>query len=97
MLYIMFRGSWDITSWCFIKTLHHEVAVAAPTPKMEPHHKWMETPIIINASNCPKNMAGAGQFSLLISPTITFIRLYHILVDCGAALNLISLVAFKRL
>jgi hypothetical protein len=57
----------------------------------------METPIIINASNCPKNMAGAGQFSLLISPTITFIRLYHILVDCGVALNLISLVAFKRL
>jgi hypothetical protein len=45
----------------------------------------------------PKNMVSARQLLLLISPTIANIRLYHILVDGGAALNLISLAAFKKL
>jgi hypothetical protein len=42
-------------------------------------------------------MAGAGQLPLLVSPTITNIKLYHVLIDSGAALNLISLTAFKKL
>jgi hypothetical protein len=42
-------------------------------------------------------MAGAGQLSLILSPTIANIKLYHILIDSGAALNLISLIAFKKL
>jgi hypothetical protein len=57
----------------------------------------METPISFDATNCPKSMAGVGQLPLLASPTITNIRLYHVLTDDGAALNLISLTAFKRL
>jgi hypothetical protein len=28
-------------------------------PREAPHHKWMETSIGFNTSNCPKNMAGA--------------------------------------
>jgi hypothetical protein len=50
-----------------------------------------------NAFDCSKNLVGAGQLPLLVSPTIANIKLYHVLVDGGAALNLISLVAFKRL
>jgi hypothetical protein len=42
-------------------------------------------------------MSGAGQLPLIISPTITNIKLYHILTDGGATLNLISLVVFKKL
>jgi hypothetical protein len=57
----------------------------------------METPIGFNASDCPKSMAGAGQLPLLVSPTIANIKLYHVLIDGGAALNLISLAAFKKL
>jgi hypothetical protein len=57
----------------------------------------METPIGFDASDCPKSMAGAGQLPLLISPTIANIKLYHVLIDGGAALNLISLAAFKKL
>jgi hypothetical protein len=45
----------------------------------------------------PKNMAGTGQLPLLISPTVANIRLYHILVDDGTALNLITLAAFRKL
>jgi hypothetical protein len=42
-------------------------------------------------------MVGTGQLPLLISPTIVNINLYHILINGGAALNLISLAAFKKL
>jgi hypothetical protein len=57
----------------------------------------METPIGFNASDCPKSMTRAGQLLLLVSPTIANIKLYHILIDGGATLNLISLAAFKKL
>jgi hypothetical protein len=66
------------------------VAAAALVPKPVPHHKCMEMSIGFDTSNCPKNMAGGGQLPLLISLTIANVRLYYILVDGGAALNLIS-------
>jgi hypothetical protein len=71
--------------------------VAAPTPRVAPHHRWMETSISFDTSDCPKSMAGAGQLPLLVSPTIVNVKLYHVLIDGGAALNLISLAAFKKL
>jgi hypothetical protein len=80
-----------------VKNLHREVAVDAPAPKAVPHHRWMETLISFDASNCPKSMAGVGQLPLLISLTIVNIKLYHILIDGGTTLNLISLAAFKKL
>jgi hypothetical protein len=57
----------------------------------------METSISFDASDFPKSMAGVRQLLLLVSPTIINIKLYHVLIDDGAALNLISLVAFKKL
>jgi hypothetical protein len=57
----------------------------------------METSIAFDASGCPKNMLGAGQLQLVISPTIANIKLYHILVDGGVAFNIISLAAFQKL
>jgi hypothetical protein len=56
---------------------------------------WMEMPISFNGSDCPKSMVGAGQLPLIISPTIANIKMYHVLIDGGAALNLISLAAIK--
>jgi hypothetical protein len=57
----------------------------------------VETPIGFDATDCPKSMAGAGQLPLLFSPTIVNIKLYHVLIDGGVALNHISLAAFKKL
>jgi hypothetical protein len=57
----------------------------------------VETLVGFDASDCPKSMAGAGQLPLLISPTIANVKLYHVLINGGATLNLISLVAFKKL
>jgi hypothetical protein len=65
--------------------------------KAAPHHKWMETSISLDASDWPKNMAGAGQLQRLISSTITNIKLYYVLVDGGAALKLISLATYQKL
>jgi hypothetical protein len=65
--------------------------------KAAPHRKWMETSIGFDSYDCPKSMAGAGQLPLLVSQTISNVKLYHVLIDGGAALNLISLAAFKKL
>jgi hypothetical protein len=96
-LHIMFGGSWDIMSGHVIKTLRREVAATAPAPRLVLHRKWMDMPISFNASDCPKCIVGVGQLPLIISPTITNIKLYHILIDGGAALNLIILAALKKL
>jgi hypothetical protein len=96
-LHIMFRGSWAITSRHVVKTLRREIAATAPAPKAAPHRKWVETPIGFDASDCPKSMAGARQLPLLVSMTISNVKLYHVLIDGGATLNLISLAAFKKL
>jgi hypothetical protein len=57
----------------------------------------METSIEFDASDCPKDMSGAVQLPLVVSLTIANIKLYHILIDGGATLNLISLAAFQNL
>jgi hypothetical protein len=96
-LHVMFGGSWGITSRCIIKTLRQEIEVAGPAPKEAPHYKWVETSVGFDATDYPKSMAGAGQLPLLVSPTITNVKLYHVLIDGGVALNLISLATFKML
>jgi hypothetical protein len=87
----------DASSRRIVKTLCRMMVAAAPAPRATPHHKWMEMSISFDASDCPKNMAGAVQLPLVISPTIANVMLYHVLIDGGAALNLISLAAFQKL
>jgi hypothetical protein len=57
----------------------------------------METSTSFGTSDCPKSMAGVGQVPLLVSLTIVNVKLYHVLIDGGAALNLTSLSAFEKL
>jgi hypothetical protein len=42
-------------------------------------------------------MAGAGILPLITAPVIANMRLYHVLIDRGAGLNVISHAAFKQL
>jgi hypothetical protein len=42
-------------------------------------------------------MAGAGVLPLVTAPVIANIRLYHVLIDGGAGLNVINYAAFKQL
>ena len=42
-------------------------------------------------------MAGAGELPLLVASTIHNIKIYHVIMDGGAGLNLISLAMFNKM
>jgi hypothetical protein len=97
-LYVMYSGSWELTSRRNLKSLRREVLSTVPgVPKAAPHQRWRSTTISFGASDCPKNMAGAGVLPLITAPVIANMRLHHVLIDGGAGLNVISHAAFKQL
>jgi len=97
-LYVMYGGSWELVSRRDVKTLRREVLSAKPgVPKAAPHHRWRNTTISFGPSDCLENMAGTGVLPLVTAPVIANIRLYHVLIDGGAGLNVISYAAFKQL
>jgi hypothetical protein len=97
-LYVMYGGSWELTSRRNVKSLRREVLSAVPgVPKAAPHQRWRSITISFGASDCPDNMAGAGVLSLITTPVIANIRLHHVLIDGGAGLNVISHATFKQL
>ena len=94
----MYGGSWELVSRRDVKTLRREVLSVKPgVPKAAPHHRWRNTTISFGPSDCPENMVGAGILPLVTAPVIANIRLYHMLIDGGAGLNVISYAAFKQL
>jgi hypothetical protein len=97
-LYVMYGGSWELTSHRNIKSLRRQVLSEVPgVPKAAPHQRWRSTTISFWASDCPNNMAGAGILPLITAPVIANMRLHHVLIDRGADLNVISHAAFKQL
>jgi hypothetical protein len=97
-LYVMYGGSWELTSCRNVKSLRREVLSATPgVPKATPHQRWRSTTISFGASDCPDNMAGTGILPLITAPVIANMRLHHVLIDGGAGLNVISHAAFKQL
>jgi hypothetical protein len=97
-LYVMYGGSWELTSRRNVKSLCREVLSVTPgISKAAPHQRWRSTTISFGASDCPKNMAEAGILSLITAPVIANIKLHHVLIDGGAGLNVISHAAFKQL
>jgi hypothetical protein len=95
-LYVMYGGSWELTSRRNVKSLCREVLSATPgVLKAAPHQRWRSTTISFGASDCPENMAGAGILPLITAPVIANIKLHHVLIDGGAGLNVISHAAFR--
>ena len=95
-LYVMYGGSWELTSRRNVKSLRREVLSATPgVPKAAPHQRWRSTTISFGASDCPDNMAGADILPLITAYVIANIQLHHVLIDGGAGLNVISHAAFK--
>jgi hypothetical protein len=96
-LYVMYGGSWELTSHRNVKSLRREVLLATlGVPKAAPHQRWSTT-ISFGAFDCPDNMAGAGILPLITAPIIANMRLHHVLINGGAGLNVISHAAFKQL
>jgi hypothetical protein len=97
-LYVMYGGSWELTSRRNVKSLRREVLSATlGVPRAAPHQRWRSTTISFGASDCPENMAGAGILPLIIALVIANIKLHHVLIDGGAGLNVISHAAFRQL
>jgi hypothetical protein len=97
-LYVMYGGSWELTSRRSVKSLRQEVLSAVPgVPKTAPHQRWRSTTISFGASDCPNNMAGAAVLPLITAPVVANMRLHHVLIDGGASLNVISHAAFRQL
>jgi hypothetical protein len=72
-LYVMYGGSWELTSRRNVKSLRREVLSVTPgVPKAAPHQRWRSTTISFGAPDCPDNMAGptyCRSSPLLSSPT----------------------------
>jgi hypothetical protein len=97
-LYVMYSGSWELTSRKNVKSLRREVLSATPgVLKAAPHQRWRSTTISFGASDCPENMIGVGILPLIAAPVIANIKLHHVLIDVGAGLNVISHAAFRQL
>jgi hypothetical protein len=97
-LCVMYGGSWELTSRRDLKALRREVLSVKPeVPRAVPHQRWKSTTITFGPTDCPENMAEAGVLPLITTPVIANIRLYHVLIDGGAGLNVISYTAFKQL
>jgi hypothetical protein len=97
-LYVMYGGSWELTSCRNVKSLRREVLSAVPgVPKATPLQRWRSTTISFEASDCPNNMAGADILPLITAPVIANMRLHHVLIDGGAGLNVISHAVFKQM
>jgi hypothetical protein len=83
-LYVMYGGSWELTSRRNVKSLRREVLSAVPgVPKAAPHQWWRSTTISFGASDCPDNMAGARVLPLITAPVIANMRPHHVLIDGG--------------
>jgi hypothetical protein len=97
-LYVMYGGSWELTSRRNVKSLRHEVLSTIPgVSKAAPHQRWWSTTISFGASDYPENMVGAGILPLITAPVIANMKLHHVLIDGGARLNVISHAVFKQL
>jgi hypothetical protein len=97
-LYVMYDGSWELTSHRNVMSLRRDVLSATPgVPKAAPHQRWRSTTISFGASDCPENMAGASILLLITAHVIANIKLHHVLIDGGAGLNVISHTAFRQL
>jgi hypothetical protein len=66
-------------------------------PKSSAHLMWMKTSITFNGTDCPDNMSGFGVLPLMDAPTISNVRVRHVLIDGGTRLNVVSLHAFEAL
>jgi len=94
----MYGGSWELVSRRDVKTLCREFLSVKPgVLKAAPHQRWRNTTISFRPYDCPENMLGAGVLPIVAAPVIANIRLYHVLIDGGAGLNVISYAVFKQL
>ena len=77
------------------KLTHREDMMAAPaTPEYLP---WSEVPISFDRRVHPDFIPKPGRYPLLVSSTITDVKLNRVLIDGGSSLNILFLKTFNQM
>ena len=90
-------GSFACTSRRQFKTMRRELLAAVPSPEAGRRLKWSEVPITFDQRDHPDTVSTNGDLALVTSPTICNARVGRVLIDGGAALNLLSPKAFQAI
>ncbi len=75
--------------------MKRELLIAAPTHEAMRRAHWSEVKLTFDQSDHPTVFARGGELALVVSPTVYNVKLRRVLIDGGAALNIISLWPLK--
>jgi hypothetical protein len=79
------------------KAMKHELLAAVPTHEAARWSRWSEVKLTFNQIDHPASAARGGQLALVLSPTLCNVKLGRVLIDGGAALNILSPAAFDAI
>jgi hypothetical protein len=77
--------------------MKRELLAAAPTHEAMRRARWSEVALTFDQIDHPPCVARGGQIAMVVSPTVCNVKLGCVLIDGGAALNILSPVAFDAI
>nr|CAH66523.1 H0502B11.3 [Oryza sativa] len=80
-----------------LKAMKRELLAAAPTHEATRRARWSEVALTFDQTDHPPCVARGGQIAMVVFPTVCNVKLGSVLVDGGAALNILSPAAFDAI
>nr|AAP53804.1 retrotransposon protein, putative, unclassified [Oryza sativa Japonica Group] len=80
-----------------LKAMKRELLTAAPTHEATRRARWSEVALTFDQTDHPPCVARGGQIAMVVSPTVCNVKLGRVLIDGGAALNILSPAAFDAI
>nr|CAE03836.3 OSJNBb0013J13.13 [Oryza sativa Japonica Group] len=80
-----------------LKAMKRELLAAAPTHEATRRARWSEVALTFDQTDHPPCVARGGQIAMVVSPTVCNVKLGRVLIDGGAALNILSPLAFDAI
>nr|ABA96229.2 retrotransposon protein, putative, unclassified [Oryza sativa Japonica Group] len=80
-----------------LKAMKRELLAAAPTHEATRRARWSEVALTFDQTDHPPCIARGGQIAMVVSPTVCNVKLGRVLIDGGAALNILSPAAFDAI
>nr|CAE01745.2 OSJNBb0056F09.8 [Oryza sativa Japonica Group] len=80
-----------------LKAMKRELLAAAPTHEATRRARWSEVALTFDQTDHPPCVARGGQITMVVSPTVCNVKLGRVLIDGGAALNILSPAAFDAI
>nr|AAT81752.1 Reverse transcriptase (RNA-dependent DNA polymerase) domain containing protein [Oryza sativa Japonica Group]ABF97409.1 retrotransposon protein, putative, unclassified [Oryza sativa Japonica Group] len=80
-----------------LKAMKRELLAAAPTHEATRRARWSEVALTFDQTDHPPCVARGGQITMVVSPTVCNVKLGRVLIDGGAALNILFPAAFNTI